>query len=170
MKKYADMFTRYLILILVGLSNLAIFYLIFTPLTIYPVYQILKIFFDVSLIQNFIFSETFSIQIIEACVAGSAYYFLLILNLSTPNIKIKKRINLLLTSFLILLLINILRIVFITFLLASNSAFFEITHKIFWYLGSTIFVVAIWFVQVNLYNIKHIPLYSDIKNIIKEIK
>ncbi len=164
------MFTRYLILILVGLSNLAIFYLIFTPLTIYPVYQILKIFFDVSLIQNFIFSETFSIQIIEACVAGSAYYFLLILNLSTPNIKIKKRINLLLTSFLILLLINILRIVFITFLLASNSAFFEITHKIFWYLGSTIFVVAIWFAQVNLYNIKTIPFYSDIKNIIKEIK
>jgi exosortase/archaeosortase family protein len=107
--------------------------------------------------------DNFAIEIIGACIAGSAYSLLLILNLSVPNIKIKQRIKLLLFSFSSLLIINILRIFILSVLFVQGISFFDITHKLFWYAGSTIFVVAIWFTGIKLFKIKEIPFYSDIK-------
>jgi len=160
-----EIFARYLILVLVAFQSLWIFYFVFTPLTVYPVSFLLNIFFDASLLTNTIIliNQTLPIEIIEACVAGSAYYFLLILNLTTPNIKIKKRINMILFSFAAFLVINIIRIFFLSILAISGSSFFNITHILFWYALSTLFVVGIWFTQVKLFRIKHIPIYSDIK-------
>jgi len=166
MDKIRDVIIRYLILILIALPNLWLFYLIFAPLTLYPVYFLLNIFFDASLIGNMITFDSSSIELIPPCIAGAAYYLLLILNLSTPEIKLKKRIKLIILSFAIFLILNILRIFFLSFLLYSGSDFFEITHKVFWYLISTIFVVGIWFFQVKLYKIKKIPFYSDLKYLI----
>ncbi|MEJ2267924.1 MAG: pacearchaeosortase, partial [Nanoarchaeota archaeon] len=77
-KKYLDIFIRYSILIIFSLFNLQIFYFIFKPLTIYPLYFLLSLFFDVSLINNvLLISNQFPIEIIGACVAGSAYFLLL---------------------------------------------------------------------------------------------
>jgi len=163
MDKLSNIFLRYLILILIALPNLYLFYLIFTPLTIYPVYFILNIFFEASINQNIIQFSDSSIELISACIAGAAYYLLLILNLSTPKIKFKKRIKLILSSFIIFLILNILRIFLLSLLFYSGSNYFDIAHKIFWYAISTVFVVGIWFFQVKYYKIKQIPFYSDIK-------
>jgi exosortase/archaeosortase family protein len=170
MEKIYNIFLRYAILILIALPNLYLFYFLFTPLTIYPVYFILNLFFEVSLENNLISSPGFSIQIIQACVAGSAYYLLTILNLSTPNIKFKRRTKILIQSLLILLVINIIRIASLTFCLNYLPNYFDISHKIFWLLGSTIFVVLIWFFEVKLYKIKEIPFYSDLKFLQSKIK
>ena len=35
--------------------------------------------------------------------------------------------------------------------------------EVLWYLGSTLFVIGIWFIEVKLFKIKEIPIYSDIK-------
>ena len=51
-----------------------------------------------------------------------------------------------------------------------NSPYFDFTHLLFWYLLSTIFVVAIWFLIVKIYKIKEIPIYSDVMLIYSEIK
>jgi len=159
-----DVFIRYLILILVALPNLWLFYFIFTPLTIYPLYALFSIFFETSLSGNIItLYNCVPIELIDACIAGSAYYLLLILNLSIPNIEFAKRIKIIAVSFVSLLLINILRIFFLSVLYASGSSLFDITHQIFWYLGSIVFVVGIWFVEVSIFKIKGIPFYSDIK-------
>lgn len=159
---------RYLFLLLIGLPNLFLFYFILTPLTIYPVYFLLKIFFNVSLYGNVLFIvNSTSVQIVNACIAGAAYYLLLILNLSTPKIKVKKRIKMIFYSFISLLALNIFRIFILVILLTSDFAFFDLTHKLFWYLLSIIFVVGIWLVQVRIYKIKEIPFYSDIKEIYK---
>lgn len=166
MNKLQNIFLRYIILILVAIPNLYLFYFIFTPLTVYPLYFLLNIFFDTSLSQNIIQFSNLSIELIPACIAGAAYYLLLILNLSTPKIKFKKRIKLIFSSFLIFLALNILRIFFLSLLLHSGSVYFDITHKFFWYIISTIFVVGIWFFQVKLYKIRQIPFYSDIKYIL----
>ncbi|MFH1787675.1 MAG: pacearchaeosortase [archaeon] len=166
-KEVYDILIRYLVIFLSALPHFWIFYFIFTPLTIYPVYFLLKIFFDVSLSGNIISVSDYSIEIINACVAGSAYYALLVLNLSIPKIKIKKRIKMLLFAFVSLLTINILRILFLSILWVSGSSFFDITHKLFWYFLSTIFVVLIWFTEVRIFKIKEIPFYSDLSHLFK---
>ena len=164
-KEVLEIFIRYLILVIAPLGSLWIFYTIFTPLTVYPVYFLLSAIFEVSLVSNTIIlvNQTIPIEIIEACVAGSAYYFLLILNLTTKGIKLKTRIKMILGSFIIFLVINILRIIFLSVLAVRGSPFFDITHILFWYIISTIFVVGIWFYQVKKFKIKQIPLYSDLK-------
>jgi exosortase/archaeosortase family protein len=166
--KILNILSRYSILLIVGIFSTSIFYYIFYLLTIYPVYFLLKIFFNISLASNIIFAGTIPIEIISACVASSAYYLLFILNLSTPGIKTNTRIKIFLFSFLSFLIINILRIFFLSILLISGNSLFDITHKIFWYVGSILFIVGIWFLSVKLFRIKEIPFYSDIKSLLRK--
>jgi len=168
----SDIVLRYLILVLVALPNLWLFYLILTPLTVYPVYWLLSLFYNASILNNdiILINQAISIELVEACIAGSAYYLLLILNLSTPKIKTKKRIRILLLAFASFLIVNILRIFILSLVAVSGSSFFDMTHRIFWYVLSTIFVVAIWFAEVKAFKIKDIPFYSDIKFLYKNTR
>lgn len=167
-KSFLNIFLRYFILILVAIPNLWLFYKILTPLTIYPTYFLLNLFFDVSLKGIVMsFPNNLSIKIIEACIAGSAYYLLLIINLSIPAIKLPKRLKLILISFVSLLIINIVRIVFLSSILVTGISWFDVAHKVLWYVGSIIFVLVIWFLEVKYFNIKAIPFYSDLKFIYK---
>ncbi len=156
---------RYAILVLIALPGFNFFYYIFSPLTIYPVYGLLNLFYDVNLVGTEIFIGIQPVDIIGACIAGAAYYFLLILNLSTQGIGINKRLKILAFSWGIFLIINILRIFSLSIMYVNGSPLFDLTHKLFWYLGSTVFVVVIWFLAVKLFNIKKIPFYSDIKTL-----
>lgn len=166
-KDFLDIAIRYSILIITGLLSNTIFYALFTSLTIYPVYFLLGLFFDASLVSNIIIINKLPIEIIGSCIAGSAYYLLLILNLSTRGIEFKKRIGMFLFSFSSLLAINILRIFLLSIMFVSGQPSFDITHRLFWYLGSTIFVVGIWFLSIKLFKVKEIPIYSDIKFLLK---
>ena len=171
-KTVLGMFGRYLPLVAVAFPSLWIFYTIFTPLTVYPVYFLLNLFFDASLVsQTIVFvGQKISIELIEACIAGSAYYLLLILNLTTLGIKTKTRLYMILFSSLSFLIINILRIFLLSLLAISDSPLFKIAHVVFWYLLSTVFIVGIWFVQVKVFKIKNTPLYSDLKFLYKLTK
>ena len=169
-KEHSSIIIRYLLLLVASFPNLFIFYFIFTPLTIYSVYFLLNIFFDVSIQANTIFIGDFAIEIIGACIAGSAYYLLLILNLSTPGINLKTRFKTILFGFSSLLILNILRIFFLVSLLLIFPSAFDITHKIFWYFISIVFVVGIWFAVIKIFKVKQIPVYSDAKFLLKEIK
>lgn len=169
-RKYLDIFVRYLVLVLIGIPNLWLFYTIFTPLTVYPVLFLLGLFYDTVLLGNVILvNNFFPIEIISACVAGSAYYLLLILNLSIP-MEIKKRIKLLAFSFASLLFINILRIFIFSLIFISGKSFFDFTHILFWYLGSVVFVVGIWFAGVKIFKVKAVPVYSDLQTILNKTK
>jgi len=161
---------RYLILFLLGLF-FSIFYLIFTPLTIYPSYFILSLFYpSIKLLSNNILSfGIIQAKLIPACIAGAAYYLLLILNL-TISMKNKARIKSILFILLTFLILNILRIVIFSALLVNGYRYFDFTHIFFWYFGSTILVMFIWFANVRIFKINSIPIYSDFKNILKEIK
>ncbi len=162
---------RYLLLVFVAIPDLWIFYTIFTPLTVYPVYFISKIFFSASLSNSIILlNGQVPIDLIKACIAGSAYYLLLILNLSVPNFKIIKRIEMILFSFLSLLIFNIIRIMILISIYMSGNLSFDLVHEFFWYGLSTVLVLFIWFLEVKIYRIKDIPIYSDIKSLIQYIK
>jgi exosortase/archaeosortase family protein len=171
MDRVIDIIVRYTILIIIGIIGIKIFYTFFSALTLYPVYALLKLFFtNISMLSNVIMINNLPIEIIGPCVAGSAYYLLLILNLSIPKIEFKKRIELLFFTFSSLLIINILRIFLLSVLFVSGTSFFDITHKLFWYAGSTIFVVGIWFLGVKIFKVKEIPFYSDIKFLLSNYK
>jgi exosortase/archaeosortase family protein len=161
---------RYSILILFGILSVKVFYLIFTQLTIYSVYFVLKQFFNVTLLGNFLWINSSPIEIIGPCVAGSAYLLMLILNLSIPNIKIIKRIGMLFFTFALLLLVNVLRIVLLSFLFLSGNSYFDMAHLLFWYIGSILFVVGIWFLSIKIFKIKEIPFYSDIISLLYHSK
>ncbi len=168
-KKFLAIFLRYTIMFLIALPNFWIFYTIFTPLTVQSVYFILNLFFEVFLTGNIIIlNGQIPIEIIPACVAGSAYYLLLILNLSIFKIKLSDRLKMISLSFLAFFVINVLRIFILSTMLLSNFTLFVITHQIFWYVMSTAFVVGIWFWEVKLFKIKEIPFYSDFKFLYKK--
>lgn len=172
MKKFNPgfIFLRYAILILIALPNLILFDLIFTPLTVYPVYFILSLFYKTSLFGlNLLVVNGLVISLIPACIALSAYYFLAVLNLTTP-MPIKTRFKSLGFLFGVFLLLNILRIAIFSALAVSDSAYFSTLHELVWYIGSTIFVVLLWFAQVYIFKIKSIPAYSDFLSILKETK
>lgn len=167
--KISCIFARYLFLILMSISNLWIFYFVFTPLTMYPVYHIFSLFYETSIIGTFIIIDNIPVEFIMACIAGSAYYLLLILIFSTPDIKLKERLLMVFIAFTSLLLINIVRISILILVLFYGYSFFDVTHKLFWYVMSTVFVIAIWFAEARYFKVKGIPIYSDIKYLFKKI-
>ncbi len=171
MKTYKEIIIRYAVLIIIGLFDLAVFYTIFTPLTVYPVFKILSTIDKTTflLAPNIISLRDFYFNLIPACIAGAAYYFLCILNLTTP-MSLKKRVKSL--GFLLgaFLSTNIFRILIFIWLAIIGFPYFDVTHRFVWYTGSTIFVVALWFIQVWLFKIENIPVYTDIKSLMKSIQ
>ena len=160
---------RYLFVLLIALPKLEIFYFIFTPLTLYPVYFLLNLVYNTLFFQNTLILQGYSIDIISACVAGSAYYLLLLLNFSV-SMPIKKRILSLVFSLFSFLIINILRIFIFSILLVSSFQYFDITHKIFWYFLSAVFVFLIWLATIKIFRIQEIPFYDDLKFMYKLTK
>ncbi len=160
---------RYMLLLAL-MFTLPLIYKILTPLTVYGTGFLLKLFYQISISKDIIIILPKTvIQIIPPCVAGSAYLLLLILNLTLP-MKPKTRFYSILFSAIVLFILNVLRIFILTLLLVNNSQFFDFTHKLFWYVLSTVFVVGIWFLSAFLFKIKQIPVYSDIKYLVKNIK
>jgi len=168
MNKLTNLFIRYIIILVTGLGNLWLFYTVLTPLTIYMLYLLLSIVTSTTILGNTLMTSFITIELIPACVAGSAFYLLFILNLSTPQIKTKKRINILLFTFASLFVLNILRISIL--ISTSNTIYFNTLHWIFWHILSTIFVFVIWLLTIKIYKIKNIPIYSDAKHLIKLTK
>jgi exosortase/archaeosortase family protein len=155
--------------VLAALPGISWIYLIFTPLTIYPLFAILSLFYPQISLQGatLVLNDITAISLVPACIAGAAYYLLLVINFATP-MAFKTRIKSI--SFLILsfLFLNIIRLVIFIALFINGYQYFDIAHKLTWYFGSTLLVVLLWFVNVCFFKIKAIPAYSDIISLLKE--
>ena len=165
-KELTFIFLRYILLLLLGIF-LNLFYLVFIPLTIYPVYFILSLIYGITLSGTSLITSFGVIEIVRACIAGSAYYLLLILNLSTP-MRLKIRIKSLLFILFSLLIINILRIILFSILFLQGFSYFNLTHLLVWYVLSIVFVTGIWILNIFLFKIKSIPIYSDFKKLLRK--
>jgi exosortase/archaeosortase family protein len=158
------------ILIIASLFSLPLFYVIFKPITLYLTYFLLKLFFSVQLTGNMLIFANTNVEIIDACVAVSAYFLFLALNLATREIKFGKRVLLFFFTSFVFLVINVIRIFLLTIMLINKSAFFDLTHKVFWYVLSIVFVFLIWILGTKLMKIKQVPVYSDVKWILEKIR
>jgi exosortase/archaeosortase family protein len=165
-KEAVNLALRYFILIVLGFSLVygRLFEIVFTPLTYWPVYGVLGLLYDnlASLPGHILSYADVYARIISACVAGAAYYLLLILNLTTP-MKAMKRLWSILFLIGIFLVFNIFRIVIFAVIAAGGGNYFDIAHMMMWYFGSTVMVVVIWFLAVWLFRIGGIPVYTDFK-------
>ena len=165
-----DLLFRYSLILLLGIGNIFLLSIILTPATIYSLFFLLSLVYSqITLSGNLILLNSYTIEIISACVAVSAYYLLIVLNLSTP-MPLKTRIYSLFCSLIALFTINILRLFILAIFFVNSFAFFDLIHKVFWYGLSTIFILIIWFSLVKLFNIKEMPIYSDLKKLTKLIK
>jgi len=160
---------RYLLLILLAFGNLWILGKIFRPLTAYGSYLVLSLFSNAYLNGNIIMFNGLIVELIPACTAASAYYFLLVLNLTTP-MKRETRAKSIIFSLTAFLIINIIRIVVFAVLFYWEFSYFDVLHRATWYLLSTIMIIAIWFGTVKIFKIKEIPVYSDVRRILKDLK
>jgi len=163
-----SMFLRYITILLLGLGNLYLFYKLLTPLTVSVLAGLVSLFTNPIVIENSIYLKRFTVEIIRACVAGSAFYLLSILIFSTGEIKPEKRIKILLGSFALLFSANMIRLLFLVSII--NASYFETIHWFLWNFVSVIFVVGIWLLIVYTYKIKQIPIYSDFKYLTSLIK
>ncbi len=170
-KGVSEIIARYLVLLAIVLlfTKIEIIYNFFFILTLEPLKWILGALYTLTSYGEIIYLDNITIEIIPACVAFSAYILLLILNLTT-HMKIAKRVLSVIFSFLLLLVINILRIFLLSVLVVNAYSGFEIVHKVMWYALSIVIVVGIWFLTLKIFKIKEIPVYSDIKKVIKNVK
>ena len=170
LKELFSLISRYIILLLISYPNLYLIYLIFTPATVYPLVWILsKINASTTLLEgNVLFFGGSYINIISACIAGAAYFLLLILNLTTP-MNLLKRIKSLLFILLVFLALNISRIIIFALLSLKGFQYFDIAHELTWYFGSTILVVFVWFANVWIFKIRAIPIYTDMRKIFNDL-
>ncbi|PIN80639.1 hypothetical protein COV11_03705 [Candidatus Woesearchaeota archaeon CG10_big_fil_rev_8_21_14_0_10_30_7] len=114
------------------------------------------------MVENVILIGNISLEIIPACVAGAAYFLLLLLNLTTPMDK-NQRVKSLMFSIGGFYLVNIVRLFLFAILITKSVRIFDLTHMATWYFLSTVLVVVIWFAAVKIYKIKKIPIYEDIR-------
>lgn len=168
--KTLDLIVRYSLALMLTIFN-SIFYTIFAPLTVYNTYYILKLFTNPTLTSSTITFNSHSFTFIPACTAALAYLMLTLLILLTRNIKPLIRLKMVLIGFISILVLNIVRI--LTLMLIYNNfgqAAFNTVHLLFWHLLSTVFVVGIWLALIKIYKVKAIPVYSDLKYLVKKLK
>jgi exosortase/archaeosortase family protein len=166
-KELIRIFLRYLIILVVGL-NFRWFYIILKPLNLHTLHTILSMFGEAEIIGGYLLLRSVIIELIPACLAGSAFYLLFILILSTKDIKPTKRLIAVILSFLALFLLNIIRILVLIMVVGFSS--FETIHWILWHIVSTFLVVGIWVVLIKANKLKTIPIYSDLRFMLGLIK
>lgn len=167
-KEIKYLIARYVLLLILPLGNLYLFYLVFTPLTLYLSYWALNLLYGAVIVENNLLVSGYLISLVPACIAGAAYYLLLILNLATP-MPFRKRMLSLLFLFASFLVLNVLRIVLFSFFLLKGYVYFDAAHLLTWYFGSTLLLILIWFGNAWLFKIKSIPIYTDMKIMFADI-
>lgn len=164
----ADISIRYSCILLFSVFY-NLMHVILAPLTLYSSYFILSIFYSASLHGNAILFDDRQIELIDACISGLAYLLLIVLNLSA-EMPLKKRLKALFFSLAAFFAFNLARILLLSILFISGSYLFNAVHMFFWYAGSLLAVLLIWFVEARLFEIKSIPFASDIRYLIKKAK
>lgn len=160
-ERVKNMLLRYFLIILLILL-IDLIYILFLPLTIYPVYFVIKLLYSATLQGDLILIGSKGIEIIKACVGASAIFLLVALNLATPSIKWKKRLKIFLFTIIAFLIFNWIRIFVLSVLFIQEFILFNQIHTFTWYFISTVAVIVIWFIAVSSFKIKSSPFLSDI--------
>ncbi len=169
MRWKADLVFRYALALLIGIFPV-ILYKIFAPLTLYPSYILLKLFYNPTLLSQSIKIDYYTLNFVPACVAVSAYILLAFLVLSTSSLEWKRRVKLFIFGSLLILILNLIRIIVLIILLIEyGTNYFEAVHLIFWQILASVYVAAVWIFLIKHYKIKSVPVVSDFRMLRKHL-
>ena len=170
MKHELKLITRIIIAIAISLSA-KLFYFVLAPITLYSSYFITKIFFPVVIKENTFLINDLTLEFVPACVAVAAYILISLLILLTKDIKPKVLIKMFVIGFFLILIANLIRIEIMIFVLIEyGNNLFKTLDLFFWKVLSTVYIVFVWILLTRLFKIKTIPVYSDVKYLIKRLK
>lgn len=148
-----------------------LFEFIFKPLTIYSIYYILSLFTQPKIFEDSILIGNTSLLFSSACIAGVAYFLLMLLIIFTKDLKFINRIYCFLIGSILILAMNIIRIIILTFILINyGTNLFDLVHLFFWSIVSGVYVAFVWIFLVYIFKIKSIPIYDDLKYLYNNIK
>ena len=145
------------------------FSFVLSPLTVYASFYLLSLFYDASLSGNILVINNVSFVFIAACTAALAHVLLAELIFVTKGISFAMGMRLFILGSVTIFLMNLVRILLLVavyFTFGEN--YFDAVHIFFWQFVSTIFVALVWIVLVEVYKIKTIPLYSDIRTVLQK--
>ena len=170
MKGYAkQVVIRLFLLLTLAIIGFPVFDKILTPLTFYLSYLTLFYANPQILTSTTLIINEQVLRFVSACTATGAYLLLAFLILLTKDCK--KPFLLFFKGAAIILIANLIRIHFlIILLLQGKQNYFETLHVIIWQLLSTLFVAGLWIYLTKKNNIKTIPIYDDIKTLVKNLK
>ncbi len=171
MKDTLDLIIRLTLAVLAAVF-IKVYYIIFSPLTIYSTLILLKIFnFSPTLTNNIISVGHYNLTFVPACVAASAYLLLTLLILLTKDIKPLTRIYMFLIGSFLILAVNLIRIMILAYILINyNKDLFNAVHYFFWFGIATVLVVIIWLILIKIFKITSIPVYTDVRYLLKKTK
>lgn len=144
-----------------------VFYLIFSPLTLWVSYGILRIFMPVTLEGTTLFTNTTALVFVPACTAASAYLLLALLILLTRGISFQTGVKLFLLGSALIFAANILRIQLLFYLLFhAGKNYFATLHLVIWKLLSSVYVAATWIFLTWKFKVRELPVVGDISYIL----
>lgn len=165
-----SLFLRLLSAVILGLFY-EVFYLVIAPITFYLSYLLLKIFYNVKSVEGALIINGQIFNFVPACYAILAYFLLALLILFTKDISFWKGLKMFLIGSAIIFFVNLLRILAIVMIfLEKGINYFNAVHLITWKVVSTIFVFLLWIFLTKEFKVKTIPVYSDVKTLIKKMK
>lgn len=147
------------------------FYPLLAPLTLRTSYGILQFFTAATLEGTTIVVGQTTLEFIPACAALSAYILLAVLILLTEGISFRKGVFLFLYGGFLIFAANILRIEFLIYLLLSyGKNYFATLHLFLWKVVSSIYVALVWVFLTWRFQVKTIPVCSDITKALHSLK
>ena len=175
MRKEVSLLIRVLLVITILLIPFDIFQELLQNITIKIVYKILEYSKMAPILGAYSIPHAIqilggtTINIVKYCVTSSAYYLLAILTILTKGISITKKIKMFLIGSLLIFIMNIARIIFlIIIMIRSNQELFQLTHNTLSAALSIFYVILVWIFLSIIFKVKSIPIYTDIKDLIKK--
>lgn len=169
MSETRNIFLRYSFLVIIGFL-IKYFYDIFRPLTLYPVYYGLKLLgYSPLIVKGDIHIGVQQLILVDACIAASAYYLLLVLVLSTKGLTFEDILKIYWLGVISILFVNIIRIIGMSIILIKfEENLFETLHMIIWRFIATFFIAFLWIYLSKKFLINNIPIYTDFKYLLNK--
>jgi exosortase/archaeosortase family protein len=162
MREVYDYLMRYGLVAILGALALEPLYWFLTPLTVQTVKILISTVTSVTLLgETTLYIKGEYISLVPACIAGAAYYLLLICACTIP-LTWKERGKVLGISWGLLFVFNVIRILGTTYLATTGNSLFTVTHAFFWYAGSTVMVILCWILTTTYCKIQTIPFVTDL--------
>ena len=153
----------FLIRVILCFVPISFFNAVLIPATVLAVAWLLP---GSSIAGNIILFQGFQSRIVEACVAGFAFYLIWVLMLLTKDVRLRDRVGIFVLGMVLMFSMNVIRIlILIGIYINLGVDAFNSVHFLFWQVFSGVYVAIVWISLVSMFKLKGVPAWEDIKTL-----